>query len=283
MLQHNYIGTEHILLGLLLEEEGLAARVLGSLDITVERARIEVVRIVGSGEESVEGQIPFTPRAKKVLELALREALSLGHNHIGTEHILLGLVRENEGVAARILLDFDADPETVRSEMLRMLSQPLEPAASRSERINAPRAATLPVLEGAWFDGLDAVLDELAGEIRRQRQRTPDTGDLLLVLVGAPDTLASRALRELGADLNSLPDVVGRLRDQEVAEDQLTRQLNELADAVQQQVQALARLRAQERELRAQADARMAVKPETLETLRHQLGLSRPAEPPQPS
>jgi ATP-dependent Clp protease ATP-binding subunit ClpC len=123
-LKHNYIGTEHILLGLLREEEGLAARVLESLDITVERVRGQVVRIVGSGEEVTSGQIPFTPRAKKVLELALREALSLGHNYIGTEHILLGLVRENEGVAARILLDFDADSEKIRNEVIRMLSGP---------------------------------------------------------------------------------------------------------------------------------------------------------------
>jgi ATP-dependent Clp protease ATP-binding subunit ClpC len=121
-LKHNYIGTEHILLGLLREEEGLAARVLDSLDITVEEVRAQVARIVGQGDEVTTGQIPFTPRAKKVLELALREALSLGHNYIGTEHILLGLVRENEGVAARILLDFDADAEKIRNEIIRMLS-----------------------------------------------------------------------------------------------------------------------------------------------------------------
>jgi ATP-dependent Clp protease ATP-binding subunit ClpC len=123
-LKHNYIGTEHILLGLLREEEGLAARVLDSLDITVEEVRAQVARIVGKGDEVTTGQIPFTPRAKKVLELALREALSLGHNYIGTEHILLGLVRENEGVAARILLDFDADAEKIRNEIIRMLSGP---------------------------------------------------------------------------------------------------------------------------------------------------------------
>jgi ATP-dependent Clp protease ATP-binding subunit ClpC len=123
-LKHNYIGTEHILLGLLREEEGLAARVLESLDITVEEVRAQIARIVGQGDEVTTGQIPFTPRAKKVLELALREALSLGHNYIGTEHILLGLVRENEGVAARILLDFDADAEKIRNEIIRMLSGP---------------------------------------------------------------------------------------------------------------------------------------------------------------
>ncbi len=123
-LKHNYIGTEHILLGLLREEEGLAARVLEGLEITVEEVRGQVIRIVGAGEEVTSGQIPFTPRAKKVLELALREALSLGHNYIGTEHILLGLVRENEGVAARILADFDADSEKIRNEIIRMLSGP---------------------------------------------------------------------------------------------------------------------------------------------------------------
>ncbi|MFN2471250.1 MAG: Clp protease N-terminal domain-containing protein, partial [Gaiellaceae bacterium] len=104
------------------EEEGLAARVLESLDITVEEVRAQVARIVGQGDEVTTGQIPFTPRAKKVLELALREALSLGHNYIGTEHILLGLVRENEGVAARILLDFDADAEKIRNAVVGLLS-----------------------------------------------------------------------------------------------------------------------------------------------------------------
>src|SRR5437773_1923146 len=122
-LKHNYIGTEHILLGLLREEEGIAARVLESLDVTIEEVRAQVARIVGQGDEwPATGQIPFTPGAKKVLELAQREALALGHNHIGTEHILLGLVRENEGVAARILLDFDADAEAVRNEVIRALS-----------------------------------------------------------------------------------------------------------------------------------------------------------------
>jgi len=122
--KHNYIGTEHILVGLLREEEGLAARVLDSLDITAEYVEQRIAEIVGEGQEVVSGQIPFTPRAKKVLELALREALSLGHNYIGTEHILLGLVRENDGVASRILLDADADADTIRNEIIRMLSGP---------------------------------------------------------------------------------------------------------------------------------------------------------------
>jgi ATP-dependent Clp protease ATP-binding subunit ClpC len=136
-LKHNYIGTEHILLGLLREEEGLAARVLESLDITVEEVRAQIARIVGQGDEVTTGQIPFTPRAKKVLELALREALSLGHNYIGTEHLLLGLVRENEGVAARILLDFDADAEKVRNEVIRMLSSRLGGRGPGQEHVEA--------------------------------------------------------------------------------------------------------------------------------------------------
>ncbi len=121
-LKHNYIGTEHILLGLLREEKGLAARVLESLDITVEEVRAQVGRIVGHGDEVTTGQIPFTPRAKKVLELALREARALKHYYIGTEHIVLGLARENGGVAARILLDFDADAEKIRDEVIGMMS-----------------------------------------------------------------------------------------------------------------------------------------------------------------
>jgi ATP-dependent Clp protease ATP-binding subunit ClpC len=135
-LKHNYIGTEHILLGLLREEEGLAARVLESLDITVEEVRAQVARIIGPGDEPiVSGQIPFTPRAKKVLELSLREALSLKHTYIGTEHILLGLVRENEGVAARILLDFGADAEKIRNEIMRVLSGPGGPGLVHTETV----------------------------------------------------------------------------------------------------------------------------------------------------
>jgi ATP-dependent Clp protease ATP-binding subunit ClpC len=123
-LKHNYIGTEHILLGLLREKEGLAARVLESFDVTLEKVRAQVARIIGEGDEVTTGQIPFTPRTKKVLELSLREALALGHGYIGTEHILLGIVRENEGVAARILVDLGADAEKVRNEVIRMLSGP---------------------------------------------------------------------------------------------------------------------------------------------------------------
>jgi ATP-dependent Clp protease ATP-binding subunit ClpC len=123
-LRHEFIGTEHLLLGLLNVEESLGARVLESLNVGIDEVRARVVRIVGMGDEVPAEQLPFTPRSQKVLELALREALSLGHNYIGTEHILLGIVRENEGVAARVLLDLDGDAETVRNEMIRQLSGP---------------------------------------------------------------------------------------------------------------------------------------------------------------
>jgi ATP-dependent Clp protease ATP-binding subunit ClpC len=121
-LKHNYIGTEHILLGLLCERDGVGARVLESVGVSLEPARAQVVGIVGVGEEATAGQIPFTPRAKKVLELALREALGLGHNYIGTEHILLALARSYEGVAARVLLDFEASPEKIRNAVIALLS-----------------------------------------------------------------------------------------------------------------------------------------------------------------
>ncbi|HWF52727.1 MAG TPA: Clp protease N-terminal domain-containing protein [Solirubrobacteraceae bacterium] len=129
-LKHNELGTAHLLLGLLGQEEGIATRVLASLDVTLERVRAQVVRIVGASEEDSPGQIPFTPRAKKVLEWSLRESLSLGHNYIGSEHILLGIARENTGVASRILLDFGVDAEKIRHEVARLLADPATPATA---------------------------------------------------------------------------------------------------------------------------------------------------------
>ena len=167
-LKHNYIGTEHLLLGLLREEEGLAARVLESLDITVEEVRAQVARIVGQGDEVTTGQIPFTPRAKKVLELALREALSLGHNYIGTEHILLGLVRENEGVAARILLDFDADAETTRDEVLRMLSGTHDDPYGRAGVSDPAYVPKSPPFAPQFIEDLARVRKEKEAAIERQ-------------------------------------------------------------------------------------------------------------------
>ncbi|HEX4790241.1 MAG TPA: Clp protease N-terminal domain-containing protein, partial [Actinospica sp.] len=122
MLNHNYIGTEHILLGLIHEGEGVAAKALESLNISLEAVRQQVEEIIGQGQQAPSGHIPFTPRAKKVLELSLREALQLGHNYIGTEHILLGLIREGEGVAAQVLVKLGADLNRVRQQVIQLLS-----------------------------------------------------------------------------------------------------------------------------------------------------------------
>ena len=156
-LMHNYIGTEHLLLGLLAEKEGLGARVLAAFDVTIDEVRARVVRVVGQGDEAPTGQIPFTPRSKKVLELALRESLSLGHNYIGTEHILLGLARENEGVATCILLDLDVDSEKIRTEVISQLAR----ETSSSTPLPDPRPYPDPY---PW--GFDADPDEVFFEKR---------------------------------------------------------------------------------------------------------------------
>src|ERR1700742_2544851 len=122
LLNHSFIGTEHILLGLIHEGEGLAAKALESLGISLEAVREKVEETIGPAGSSTMGSPPFTPRAKKVLELSLREALQLGHNYIGTEHMLLGLVREGEGVAAQVLVSLGADLSRVRQQVIQLLS-----------------------------------------------------------------------------------------------------------------------------------------------------------------
>ncbi|WP_091493051.1 ATP-dependent Clp protease ATP-binding subunit [Microbacterium pygmaeum] len=152
MLNHNYIGTEHILLGLIHEGEGVAAKALESLGISLDAVREQVQDIIGQGQQQPTGHIPFTPRAKKVLELSLREALQLGHNYIGTEHILLGLIREGEGVAAQVLVKLGADLNKVRQQVIQLLSgyQGKEPAAVSGAANESGQAA----------QGGSAVLDQ---------------------------------------------------------------------------------------------------------------------------
>jgi ATP-dependent Clp protease ATP-binding subunit ClpC len=149
MLNHNYIGTEHILLGLIHEGEGVAAKALESLGISLEGVRQQVEEIIGQGQQAPSGHIPFTPRAKKVLELSLREALQLGHNYIGTEHILLGLIREGEGVAAQVLVKLGADLNRVRQQVIQLLSgyQGKEPAASGTGTAGEAAPSTSLVLD----------------------------------------------------------------------------------------------------------------------------------------
>ena len=193
MLGHSYIGTEHILLGLIYEGEGVAAKALESLGVSQEAVRRQVEEIVGQGERVPSGHIPFTPRAKKVLELALREALQLGHNYIGTEHILLGLIREGEGVAAQVLVKLGADLNRVRQQVIQLLhgGPGKEPAAAVAPSESAPSTSLVldqfgrNLTQGAREGKLDPVIGR-EKEIERVMQvlcrRTKNNP----VLVGEP-------------------------------------------------------------------------------------------------
>ncbi len=140
MLRAGEIGTQHLLLGILREEFGLGARVLATFDITLDEARAQVARIDGDGGAEYRGQIAFTPQAKQVLEVALREALSLGHNYIGTEHILLALASQVEGVAAQVLRDFDASEPRIRAETMQLVGGPDVGGSGRALMSAAPIA-----------------------------------------------------------------------------------------------------------------------------------------------
>ncbi|WP_204289678.1 Clp protease N-terminal domain-containing protein, partial [Microbispora amethystogenes] len=190
---HNYIGTEHILLGLIHEGEGVAAKALESLGISLEGVRQQVEEIIGQGQSAPSGHIPFTPRAKKVLELSLREALQLGHNYIGTEHILLGLIREGEGVAAQVLVKLGADLNRVRQQVIQLLHgyQGKEPAAAGGPQESAPstslvldqfgRNLTQAAREGKLDPviGRDKEIERVMQVLSRRTKNNP-------VLVGEP-------------------------------------------------------------------------------------------------
>ncbi len=202
-LKHNYIGTEHLLLGLLREEEGVAARVLGGLGVELEATRAAILKIVGSGEEVTSGQIPFTPRAKRVMELSLREALSLGHDYIGTEHVLLGLARENEGVAARVLLDADVDAERLRTHVAA-LSTPGAQAETRE--LFEDQLAKVEGLLSAWERRAEVF--GLTAEAADQFEATRRVAERL----GIPDGMALRVLDLRLADMTHADGT--RLREQ---------------------------------------------------------------------
>jgi ATP-dependent Clp protease ATP-binding subunit ClpC len=171
MLNHNYIGTEHILLGLIHEGEGVAAKALESLGISLDAVRQQVEEIIGQGQQALSGHIPFTPRAKKVLELSQREAARLGHAYIGTEHILLGLIREGDGVAAQVLVTLGADLNRVRQQVIQLLHGPRvrEPLSARSTTLEL----SLPAVQGRL-----KAIDQRLAAVEQRVGTGPDTSDL---------------------------------------------------------------------------------------------------------
>jgi hypothetical protein len=178
MLNHNYIGTEHLLLGLIHEGEGVAAQALESLGVGLKTARQQVEEAVGRGQQAAPERIPLTPRAKKVLELSLREALQLGHHYIGTEHILLGLIREGDGVAARVLAGLGADLNRVRQQVIQLLhgSQGGQPATGRGARERPPgrrQRGLLPEI----LDRVESIDSQLSA-MRQRLGAGPETGDV---------------------------------------------------------------------------------------------------------
>jgi hypothetical protein len=171
-LDHNYIGTEHLLLGLIREGEGVAAKALEALGISLDSVRQQVEQIIGQGQQAPSGHIPFTPRAKKVLELSLRESQQLGHNYIGTEHILLGVIHPSDGVARQVLVKLGADPNRVRQQVIRLLQE-----HSAEESVSARSAAQELRLLPAVKSRLEAAEQRLTA-IEQRVGTGPDTGDL---------------------------------------------------------------------------------------------------------
>src|SRR6187549_641125 len=208
MLNHNYIGTEHILLGLIHEGEGVAAKALESLGISLDAVRQQVEEIIGQGQQAPSGHIPFTPRAKKVLELSLREALQLGHNYIGTEHILLGLIREGEGVAAQVLVKLGADLNRVRQQVIQLLSgyQGKEPATAGGPAEGTPAGSLVldqfgrNLTQAAREGKLDPVIGR-EKEIERVMQVLSRRTKNNPVLIGEPGVGKTAIVEGLASDI----------------------------------------------------------------------------------
>jgi ATP-dependent Clp protease ATP-binding subunit ClpA len=170
LLNHNYIGTEHILLGLAHESQGVAAKALESLGISLEAVRAQVEEIIGQGQSAPTGHIPFTPRAKKVLELSLHEAKQLGHNYIGTEHLLLGVLREGEGVAAQVLVKLGGELSRVRQQVIQLLS------GYAGGKEAAEQAARTRLVHMTVPEDLREAEEQLA-QVRRQKEAAIDGED----------------------------------------------------------------------------------------------------------
>jgi ATP-dependent Clp protease ATP-binding subunit ClpA len=198
LLNHNYIGTEHLLLGLVHEGQGVASVALESLGISLGVVRSSVSEIIGVGGSEPFGHIPFTPRAKKVLELSMREALQLGHNYIGTEHILLGLVREGEGVAAQVLTGLGVDLGTIRQRIVELLND---------------MPASEPVQAGARVSfgaGIGGIFEPALHESRRLGDRHVGAEHVVLAALDSEESIAGRVLRSFGL---TKAEVEGRIRE----------------------------------------------------------------------
>jgi ATP-dependent Clp protease ATP-binding subunit ClpC len=188
MLEHNYIGTEHLLLGLIHEGDGVAAKALRALDVDLDTLRREVEALVGRGQQPTSGHIPFTPQAKRVLELALRESVQLGHDYIGTEHLLLGLVREGEGPAAQVLQQRGIELNAVRQEVIRLLHGHEVRGGRRGRRVAAARARS----------GSEGVtLEEVSHQIRVLGARLAAIEEKL----GIEESPARQRLRRVDAEI----------------------------------------------------------------------------------
>jgi ATP-dependent Clp protease ATP-binding subunit ClpC len=217
-LQHNYIGTEHILLGLMGESGGIASEALARFGMTLDGTRDEVKAIIGLGKSAPTGHIPFTPRAKKVLELALRESLKLKNDFIGTEHILLGVLREGEGVGAQIIKQHSPEPQDVRAAVLDIASTtPVRGRKGRRWLRARPEAATGTASEqghAAEISTTQAADISLSEAARLAGSQPVGSHHLLLAALADPDSAAARALGELGVELDALREV---LRNTDVA------------------------------------------------------------------
>jgi ATP-dependent Clp protease ATP-binding subunit ClpA len=226
LLKHGYIGTEHILLGLIREDQGIAAKALKSLDVELQAIRGRVREICGEGDEDkLEGHIPFTPRAKLVLELSLREALELGHTYIGTEHILLGLVREGEGVAAQVLVALGADLDRVRQRVIGLLTGTLSSMPGRGERsdpagLSVQRRVVTARRERTVTSGFRVRLNELESRVTAVEQRVgfgPEVGELdkeIVRVLGEKHAAADAQDYERAAELR---DAESRLTTEKAA------------------------------------------------------------------
>jgi ATP-dependent Clp protease ATP-binding subunit ClpA len=207
--KQDHIGTEHLLLGLLGAGDGVAASVLAKLGVGFDGVRQRALEIVRPGDQTLGGRIPFAPQTKKVLEKSLPEAMNLGHGYLGTEHILLALVDENDSLAVRILRNFDVEPEAIRREVIRVVTSP-EYEPRRIAEAPAPTVTVSPAVFPEW---LGPALEAAQAEALERGERTFDSGDLLLSLALDHLGVAARTLDSLGVSTDAVRDALTDIRN----------------------------------------------------------------------